>query len=484
MSIAGALSNALSGLSAASRAADVVSTNVANAMTEGFARRELALSSRNLGGNGGGVVVDGVNRVVNAAVVTDRRLADAEAGNSNTLAEFYTRFETLLGESGEAGSFTSLISDFETTLIEAASRPDSEARLQAVLEKAQDITTKLNTMSEDLQSVRTEADDQITNQVDTLNTSLQRIDELNAVILAERSSGRDATALMDQRQALVDTIAEIVPVREVARDLDQISLYTTGGAILLEGNAVTIGFSPSGIINADMSLAGGTLSGFTINGMAITSTNEGMLGGGTLGALITVRDKLAPDAQTQIDAFARNLIERFEDPAMDTTLAAGDPGLFTDDGSALSVADERGLAGRISVNALVDPDEGGALWRLRDGLGAATQGAVGNAALLNAYSEALTETQVPASGTFIGAARSTSGLAADILSQISSARQNTEDRETYATSRSEALNELQLADGVDSDHEMQILMQVEQAYAANARVISAIDEMIQQILGI
>ena len=40
------------------------------------------------------------------------------------------------------------------------------------------------------------------------------------------------------------------------------------------------------------------------------------------------------------------------------------------------------------------------------------------------------------------------------------------------------------ADGVDSDAEMQRLLQYEQAYAANARVIQAIQTMMDQILGI
>jgi flagellar hook-associated protein 1 FlgK len=39
-----------------------------------------------------------------------------------------------------------------------------------------------------------------------------------------------------------------------------------------------------------------------------------------------------------------------------------------------------------------------------------------------------------------------------------------------------------MADGVDSDAEMQRLLQYEQAYAANARVIRAIDEMINYLL--
>ena len=41
-----------------------------------------------------------------------------------------------------------------------------------------------------------------------------------------------------------------------------------------------------------------------------------------------------------------------------------------------------------------------------------------------------------------------------------------------------------MRDGVDTDDEVQRLLQIEQAYAANARVIQTVDDMIQTILGI
>ena len=62
MSLTGSLNSALSGLNAAARAAELISSNVANAMTEGYARRELQTSARVVGQSGQGVKVDGVLR--------------------------------------------------------------------------------------------------------------------------------------------------------------------------------------------------------------------------------------------------------------------------------------------------------------------------------------------------------------------------------------------------------------------------------------
>ena len=482
MSISSSLVNALSGLNAAARLADVVASNTANAMTEGYARRELSLSSKSLGGDGAGVRIDGVNRVTNAVVQRDLRLANSAAEGASVRADFYARIETSLGLPEDAYSLSSKLANFESALIEASSRPDSESRLNAVLKAAQEITNHLNATAGTLEDIRREADQEIADQVDTLNSALVEVDELNAKILAQKSAGRDATALMDQRDVLIDTISNILPVRVETRDHDQVALYTSGGAILLEGTPAQVGFEATGFISADMTLASGALSGLTLNGRPISSKDTGVLGGGSLGALFEIRDELAPAAQTQIDAFARDLIERFADPAMDTTLNAGDAGLFTDNGFAFDSANELGLAGRINVSALVDPAQGGAVWKLRDGLGATSAGDPGNATLLTAMANTLETARLPASGRFSDGPNSTADLAADLLSQISGGRVFAEDTQTYRVAQQGALHEMALADGVDTDYEMQMLLQVEQVYSANARVIQTIDALISQML--
>jgi flagellar hook-associated protein 1 len=171
----------------------------------------------------------------------------------------------------------------------------------------------------------------------------------------------------------VDSIASIVPIREVARDRNQIALFTAGGVPLLDGEASVIDFTPTRLITPDMTQDSGGLSGITINGRAHdTAGVNSPIVGGTLGALFAVRDDLAVSAQGKLDALARDLVQRFSDPAVDTTLATDAPGLFTDGGAAFAPEDETGLAGRLQMNAAADPQQGGALFRLRDGLGAAT----------------------------------------------------------------------------------------------------------------
>ncbi|SMH43191.1 flagellar hook-associated protein FlgK [Maritimibacter sp. HL-12] len=484
MTIAGSLANALSGLTASSRAAELVSSNVANAMTEGYGRRELQLQPRYMGdGSPSGVNVTGVRREVDMVIVQDRRLADAAAGNHSELASFHAQMEGVVGLPDDQNSLSGRIAAFEASLIEAASRPDNPARLDNAVRAAQDIAEHLNTASREVQSSRMRADAAIDAQVRQLNDGLLRVQNLNSKIKETTARGQDPSALMDQRQQAIDALSPIIPLRQVERDHGMIALYTSGGAIVLDGRAAELDFQQVGVIVPEMTQASGALSGLTINGYAVrTGGDRSPIGGGSLAALFEIRDDLATNMQSQLDAVARDLIERFQDAGLDASRAPGDAGLLTDAGQAFSVADETGLASRISVNSLVLADAGGDSWRLRDGLGAAVPGEVGNASLLQEIKSALLAPRIAASGGFHGVQRSASGLVADLLSSASAARVDAEARQSHAAAQKDSLAFMEMQAGVDTDHELQKLMLIEQAYAANAKVISTVSAMLDAVM--
>jgi flagellar hook-associated protein 1 len=485
MSITTTLSSALSGLTAASRAAEVVSSNVANALTEGYARRELELGARRVGDAGQGVAIIGVNRVVDQVLLTDRRVAAAGSAGSDLRADFLARLESLIGTGDDPGSIGARINALDSALLEASAHPESTARLTAIIDAAQGLSRSFATISEGIQAERMRADEQIATDVAQLNTALGQVADLNRQIRSTLSAGRDASSLMDQRQGIIDDIAAIVPLREVPRDHGEVTLFTTGGAVLLEGRPAVIGFAPVGVITPDMTRSSGALSGLTINGQTVAEGDWlGGLAGGRLGAAFGLRDGLAVSAQARLDSLARDLVTRFADPAVDPTLAPGAAGFFTDSGAAFVATDEAGLSQRLRVNAAVDPAAGGALWRLRDGLGATIPGPPGNGALLGALHMAMSETRVPASSTITTAPRNLSALAADMLSLASTARVASETEASYHSARHAALREMELRKGVDTDQELQSLLAVEQAYAANARIIQTVDEMIKTLLGL
>ena len=485
MSINGALNNALSGLVAASRAADVVSSNISNALTEGYGRRELRLSAVSMSGHGAGVRVDGVQRATDTELLTERRAADAEFGGNESLKSFFLSVEKSIGLPGEDGSLNSRVDELEARLIEATSRPDSQPRLMSALRAAQGLTDTLNRITDDIQGLRETADREISVMVSDLNMRLDKVVALNRDIRLQIGSGHDASALMDQRQAMIDSLSAIVPIREMPGQHGEVTLITDGGAILLDGKAALFEFDNVGVITSDMTLQSGALGAISVNGEAIdTQKSHHTLVGGKLEALFRIRDVHAVDLQASVDGFARDLMERFEEPGIDPTLGGSDPALFTDHGRKFDPTDEVGLAGRISVSGLVDPAKGGDLWRLRDGIGAAAIGDAGDATLLRRLTDALRSERVPASGGFIAATRSASGLSSDLLSRAGAERQNAEFDLSYAAAKQQSLRAVELRNGVDADHEIQQLLLVEQAYAANARVVRAVDEMIEQLLGL
>ncbi len=485
MSLSSTLNNALTGLAASSRAAQLVSTNVSNSMTEGYARREIELSAKVVGGGGAGVQVDGITRVVDETLLRERRLAAASIGSAEVEADFLTDALDLIGQPEQEGSLSARVANFETALLEATSRPDSDARLSSVLNTAKALTTKLNTVSDGIQTLRQDADAAIDLDIRRLNQALIQIDELNAQILRAQGTDRDYPALLDNRQRIVDEISELVPIRQLQRDNDTIALYTLNGALLLDIEPAEFGFSATSPITGDMTQASGALSGLTINGNPIvTSGQNGPIAGGRLEGLFAVRDELAVTVQDNVDTVARDLISRFEDPALDATLAVGDPGLFTDQGAALDPLDVAGLGARISVNALVDPSDGGDLWRLRSGLGAAAPGAAGDPALLQAMVSRMSDVYAPVGGTFSPSAKSVSAFTSELTSLVGQAYQSGNSRLIFEQARFAGLDEALLAQGVDTDQELQKLLLIERSYAANARVIQTADELIQLLIGL
>lgn len=482
MSISGALSNALAGLTATSRAAEVVSSNLSNVMNENYARRDLAVSSRASAGLGG-LRVLGVTRFVDQGLLADRRFADGEYSNVATTTKFKERLEGIVGTPEDAYSLSARMAEFESGLISAASRPDSNERLENVFLKARDLAESINSVSNGIQKLRVEAEREIKTVTDRVNVALEQVRELNYKISAAKNQGSETVALEDHRQEIINEISEYIPVREVPRDRGTVALYTTGGAILLDGSAAKLEFSAGNGIMPHMTVESGLLSGLTVNGIAVrTDSATSPIRGGRLAALFEVRDELAIVAQSQVDGVARDLVERFQDAGLDPSRIPGSAGLFTDGGAAFDPLDLVGLSGRLEINAAVDPAAGGGTWRLRDGLGTATSGPIGDATLLQAMSQAMTQLRTPVSGGFGAAARTASGLADSFASAVGITRHVGEQNLSFATTRLTELKTMELENGVDSDYEMQRLMLIEQAYSANARVIETVDQMIQTLL--
>ena len=489
MTISQALSSASSGLSAAARRAGVTSNNIANALTEGYSRREVLVSERVTDGEGAGVIVSGVRRAYNPAVTYERRLADSETAFGGATTGALTRVANLLGGPEEASSLFQKYANFESALRELAETPDSAPLQQKVVTTAKDIAGAFNKISTGYQQIRADADKEIGARVNEVNDALQQIEQLNNAIGKGSVTGTDVTALLDQRQQLINKVNESIPVRELQRDNGKVDLMTPEGVFLLAGSARKVEFNASPVMTDARVYNGGagSLSGISVEGKDITPGGPGgqPLSGGAIAGLFNVRDTVLPEASLALDALAFDLANRFSDAGLDATLAPGAPGLFTDAGALADISTLSGLSSRLAVNAAVDTSQGGAAWRIRDGIGAVAPGASGSDILVRGLVDAMTATRPTNAALQASGDLNAAEAAAHLTSLAGGARAISAARLTASSALSQSLYEAEKFDtGVDTDRELQELLVIEQAYAANARVLETIDQMIRRLMEI
>ena len=465
MTFSSALSNALSGMNAATTALQVRGNNIANATTPGYARRDVSLSAR---APSGGVVVDGIVRAEAGRLMASALSAGAAGADANARAEAAASLSGLLGAPGDDTGLHAAMAGFERALADLSGTPESAAFQARLLSATDGLAATFNRLGDEAQAMRVRADGEIEAGVRTVNEALSALQTLNAQVARDGS----LSALPEERQAHVDAIAEQIDVRVSQDDDGRVRIVTAGGVPLLGEEARPLSFVPTGAIAANQTLANGALSGLTAGGIDLSpGAVQGVTGGKIAGAF-AVRDGVAPRFAERLDALAEDVADRLAGADAD----AGGQGL-------LIVTGGPGAASSLSVNPAVDPNMGGALWRLRDGLAATVPGPAAGEGVLPALAQAL-RTARPVPGATGGpAAVGASGAIERLASSLGTERLEADTRAAAANARAQsARDELLIATGVNTDAEMQALLTIEQAYAANARVVQVVSDMMQRLL--
>ncbi|MEL6196643.1 MAG: flagellar hook-associated protein FlgK, partial [Pseudomonadota bacterium] len=459
----------------------VTSGNIANALTPGYAARGVTLGAD---AASGGVRVLSTDRTSDPVLTALRREADAETAGASILAEGTARLASAIGELGDDGGLQPAATRFDGALRALADTPSSAPLQDAAARAAGDLATSFNSAAAAANALRSETDAEIARVVGRVNAATDEIASLNRSILRASASGQATAGFVDRREQLIDEVNGALAVTVTPGEAGTVTLRTREGALLVGQAARPISFTATPVVSPGQEYAGGTgaLSGLTIDGVDITPGGPGAqsVRTGALTGLFALRDEAVPRLIDGLDGAAADLVSRFE-AVVDPTLGPTDAALFTDAGARLSPPIAPGIAGRLSVNVAIDPGTGDPA-RLRDGIGATAAGAAGDDTLLRDLVDALSDlTTAPGTPAADGPLDFRSRLAA--LSADASARRV--DAEA-AQSAADAAR-LDLADaegaviGVDQDRELERLVRLEQAYAANAQVIRTASAMLDEL---
>jgi flagellar hook-associated protein 1 FlgK len=133
MTIQGAMNTALSSLDLLQQQTNVLSNNIANASTPGYAQRVLPQSELLAGGIGVGVVAGPIQRLADDAAAATANQANGAQAYSQQMVDVLTPYTQVVGQASDSSSLPSMFSAFSSALTTLSTTPsDATAQAQAV----------------------------------------------------------------------------------------------------------------------------------------------------------------------------------------------------------------------------------------------------------------------------------------------------------------------------------------------------------------
>ncbi|MGX1105857.1 MULTISPECIES: flagellar hook-associated protein FlgK [Bradyrhizobium] len=307
-----ARSIAFSGLSATQVQISVASANISNADTKGYTEKTANQSSSVTSGVGTGVTITGISSAVDKLLLKSLVGADSDLGAADTTNSFLTELQQLYGSTSSSDSSTTgtslanTIAAFESALSSLASTPSGASLQSNAVSALAAVTTQLQQTSSGIQTLRSNADQDIASSVTDINSDLQQISDLNKQIRQQAAAGQSTADLEDQRNSALQDLASMMNVSFFTTSSGDLQVYTGSGQALVDSTAHPLSYTALPSVTASTTYSAGSSSGFsgiTVNGVDITS----QISSGKVSALITLRDQTLPAAQSQLDELAQQL---------------------------------------------------------------------------------------------------------------------------------------------------------------------------------
>lgn len=458
--LGGILSTARSALLAQQAASNTTAHNIANANTEGYSRQNVSLAASPplrtpYGALGTGVSIVDIARERDVLLDSAYRREASAAADFRMRHELLGRIESNFGEIGGEG-LGAAFDAFWSSWSDLANNPSNPAARSAVRETGRRVATEFNRLAGGLDEIARYARDRVEADVTRLNELTESIADLNRKIVAFESNGTTASDLRDARDIALDELSRIVPVQVVDRANGSVGV-TVGGVGIVDGSST----QPLEL----ESLGGGQWRLRTSAGTTVPTE------GGSVGAALDVLTRELPRQLQALDEIAETIVNTVNDlhrqgisPAHGDDPALGPIDFFDPAGTdARSIRLSDAVRNDVRAIAAAFDDGTGeyragandlalGLAQLRD-----DTDTVGNRSFGDAYAD----------------------LVADVGFQVASARSSTSVHETLVA-QSEARRAS--VSGVSIDEELTRLIQQQAAYRAAARVVTAVDEMLQSLV--
>ena len=325
MSLGSALATAMSGLHANQASLSIVSSNIANAQTPGYITRSINQVETITGDSGASVSVTGVNRELNQFVQTQLRSETSGGTYADQMASVLTQLQSVYGTPGADGSLESAYSNFTTALQSLSTNSGSTSAQISALTTAQTLAQSLNSATQGIQALRTNAEQDLSISVGQANAAMTQIAQINAQLQGMSATDPAAATLMDQRDSAVDQLSQLMDIRVSTDNTNKTSVYTTNGVELVGAQASQMTFNSLGSLtansqwNSDPSKSSaGTLTIKLANGASIDMIATNSISSGQIAADLTLRDKTLVQAQAQVDQMAASMAT-----ALSNTTTAG-----------------------------------------------------------------------------------------------------------------------------------------------------------------
>ncbi len=322
MSLSSALATAMAGLRVNQAALSIVSSNIANAQTPGYVTRTLdQIEIAGASADAGASVRDiGVGRQLDQFLQSQLRTETSGGAYADKMSGVLAQLQSLYGTPGGSGTLETAYNSFTSALQALSANSGAQSARSLALTTAQSLAQQLNSTTQGVQALRSNAEQDIAAAVTQANNDMSQIAKLNSQLQSLPANDNNAATLMDQRDSAINDLAQLMDIRVVTDNANQATVYTTSGLQLVGVQASQLSFNSQGTLNASslwnsnpaLSTAGTLTLNFP-NGASVDMIETKAIGSGRIGADLKLRDSTLVQAQTQLDQLAATLASSLSD---------------------------------------------------------------------------------------------------------------------------------------------------------------------------